>query len=199
MEASDDQKDDIYSDFNICTTAAHLILFGTSAWALNQISIFQHPWAKISFSLTMGHGLLGVVLHVWSRQNLVAPPDIRFAKIYWRSSLMVKSIPLLCFNLEILGIKMFNTLYTVLPILTQIRWKREEKHWNCFNVLNILVLLYLSAAKGDAWVSGSTAIGTMVHFISTRHFAFSNMKPDNVTAIGISILNLLGLQAILQS
>lgn len=152
---------------NLTASLAHLILCGTSGWAIKNATWETWPFAFGCYTYLLGHGILGVIRY----SNPYINRQIRTT--YDRSMFLTRFAPIAIFNSQIyLNAGQSKELVywgaaitTFIPILTSFISGNFNNHIiKLLNFGHILSLGYISMNSENYWIFGLVALSLLNFF-----------------------------------
>lgn len=180
---------------NYTTGLAHLILCGTSGWAIKNTSFEDNPFALGAFTFLLGHGLLGLYKYTH--------PDVTSSvkNLYSKSLFLSKIVPLPVLNADILIMyKQPNEIVYLHPgsaiLQTTIRCI-SSKYSNILTDLLVLgnlgTLGYRGYVNENYWAIGLTNLILMNHFILDLVADRYSVPKVDLYTIGLSFFNIFAV------
>lgn len=175
---------------------AHLILCGTSGWALKTTGT-SYPWALGTFALLFGHGAVGMVRY--GLEN----PDEKIVKAFDTSLVTAESIALPLVNVDVYlennmrkEIAYAHAASAAVPVGMQVASENNDRVIDLIVLGNIASLVFVAVSKEHAWAAGLAAVTTMNHFMLTRISENLDVSRADLIAIGLSLFNIFAVQCL---
>lgn len=193
----------IHQPPNYTTGLAHIILAGTSGWAIHAITYKQNPIAFSCFVYLMGHGLLGILSHTHPHVSIYVK------KLYYRSFSIAQTLPLALINIQMYhNLRQPSEYITCIalsaaaPILWDIILPAQTNRDNSsilsdiIQITNSASLGYISTQFEKYWAFGLAIL------CGFNHFAFKiladkfNVPNVDLHTIGLGFLTIFAVNAI---
>lgn len=164
--------DEYRQQINLTASLAHLILCGTSGWAIKNSSWEFYPFAFSCYAYLLGHGVLGLIRY----SNPYINRQIR--STYDRSTFLTRFAPVAIFNSQIYlnagqpkEFVYWGAATVFIPILTSFISGNFNNHIiNLLNMGHILSLGFISMNSENYWIFGLVSLN-LINFFGLEKLA----------------------------
>lgn len=184
---------------NFSTGLAHIILAGTSGWAIHETACKKQPVAFGCFAYLLGHGLLGVLSH--THPNV----SVYIEKLYNQSFKFAQTLPLALINIQMHQKyqQPDNYIYAIAvstapPIISDLILPTPNSEYvnDVIQLANAASLGYLGATFKKYWMSGMAAFAGINHLVVKIVPVKFHVPKVDLHTMGLGVLVILALYSI---
>lgn len=186
---------------NYTTGLAHLMLIGTSGWALKHITMDTHRFAFVVFSFLLGHGILGILRFT----NPNCSYNSKFRVLFdQHSTFLAKLIPLQLFTTQIyedyqLGreFTIASASVTVIPVMVSfVSPKNAAKLTKILMAVNVGTLMYFGFVYENHWAIGLSALFTLNAIVMGKISDIFSVPSVDIFTVGLTFFNIFAVNTL---
>lgn len=187
---------------NYGTGMAHIILAGTSGWAIHATTYKREPIAFGCFVYVMGHSLLGVLSHTH--------PNVSdyIRTLYNQSFMFTQTLPLALINIQLhqnyrqpLEYIHWIALSATIPPICDLILPTSNSVYvsDVIQLANVASIGYLGATFKKYWISGMALLAGINHFVVKYGSGKFHVKKVDLHTVGLGFLIIFAVKSIKES
>lgn len=187
---------DIYKP---ASSISHLLLAGTSGWALKHLSP-EFPIAFTSFTLLIGHGILGIIKFTSVEQNTI------IRNLYSQTTLLVECLPIPLLNAELYLAAGYNEGYvwshvfcSMIPVVSQCFVEESTNSIVSDLVLvgNLASMMYFCLMHDPGtWTGGLVMMVALNKFVFEKVAGRYDVPRTDFSSVGLAFYTMFALGAL---
>lgn len=181
------------------SSISHLLLAGTSGWALKHLSS-EFPITFTSFTILFGHGVLGIIKFTSVEQGAI------LRNLYSQTTLLVDSLPIPLLNAELFltagyneGFVWSHVFSSMIPLFTQCFLKESTNSIVTDLVLvgNLASMMYFCVMHDPGtWTGGLVMMAALNRFVFEKVAGKFDVPRSDFSSVGLAFYTMFALGAL---